>query len=302
MNNDRSSRPSDVQAGRSVFITGTSSGIGAACAEDLHARGYRVFAGVRKVEDADELVARTSAAVTPIIMDVTDQHSIDRAAEQVSETCASEGIAGLINNAGFSLACPLEFVPLAEFRRQLEVNLVGQLAVIQALLPLLRTARGRIVNISSISGLVAGPYVGPYAISKHALEALSDSLRVELRHFGIKVVVIEPGDIKTPIWEKSRAFADRLRDEMLETVSARLPEHVQECYRQDIAAMRAATAGFEQKAIPVERVVQTVARALESSSPRSRYRVGIKTAGAKLLRLLPDGLRDKIVIKNLGMR
>jgi NAD(P)-dependent dehydrogenase (short-subunit alcohol dehydrogenase family) len=176
------------------------------------------------------------------------------------------------------------------------------LAVTQAMLPHLRAVRGRIVNMSSISGLVAGPYVGAYAASKHAFEALSDSLRVELRHFGIHVAVIEPGDVATPIWERSRAAADRLRDSMLDDARKRVSQEVADCYAKDITAMRAATDRFAAQAMPVERVVQAVVHALCARWPKTRYPVGAKTWGVFLgLRFLPTAVRDWIVRRSLGM-
>jgi NAD(P)-dependent dehydrogenase (short-subunit alcohol dehydrogenase family) len=285
-----------------VLITGASSGIGEACAVELHRRGFLVFAGVRRPSDAERLVAQTSPRLVPILLDVTDAQAVAQAAQTIAQATGEAGLAGLVNNAGITVAFPLEFLPLSAFRQQLEVNVVGQLAVIQAMLPLLRTARGRIVNMSSISGLVAGPYVGAYAASKHAFEALSDSLRVELRHFGIHVAVIEPGDVDTPIWQKSRAAADRLRDSLLDEAQQRVSPEVGEHYAQDIAAMRAATDRFAAQAMPVERVVRAVMHALCARRPKTRYPVGAKTWGVLLgLRFLPTGIRDRVVRRNLGM-
>lgn len=286
-----------------VLITGSSSGIGQACAIELHRLGYQVFAGVRRQVDGEALVAQTSSRLTPVILDVTDRESIATAVASVSEAVGTRGLAGLVNNAGISVACVLEYLPLETLRRQFEVNVFGPLAVTQATLPLLRTARGRVVNISSLSGMTAGPYVGPYAASKHAFEALSDSLRLELRGFGIRVAVVQPADIATPIWEKSQLAADQLRDEVMEAIGERIPAEVQDVYRDDIVAMRQATTGFAAKAIPVARVVRAVTHALSSRYPRTRYRVGAKTWGVALaLRNFPDRLRDRVVLRSLGMR
>jgi NAD(P)-dependent dehydrogenase (short-subunit alcohol dehydrogenase family) len=286
----------------SVLITGASSGIGEACALELHRRGFRVFAGVRRPSDAERLVAQTSPQLMPVLLDVTDAQSVAQAAQTIAQATGEAGLAGLVNNAGATVAFPLEFLPLEAFRQQLEVNVVGQLAVIQAMLPQLRAARGRIVNMSSVSGLVAAPYVGAYAASKHALEALSDSLRVELRHFGVHVAVIEPGDVDTPIWQKSRAAADRLRDSVLEEAQRRVSPEVSERYAQDITAMRAATDRFAAQAMPVGRVVRAVVHALCARRPKTRYPVGAKTWGVFFgLRFLPTKIRDRIVCRNLGM-
>ncbi|MGV3486383.1 MAG: SDR family oxidoreductase [Planctomycetaceae bacterium] len=287
----------------SVLITGASSGIGQACAIELDRLGYRVFAGVRREADGLRLQSLTSPRLTPIILDITDSQSITDAARSIDEATDGRGLDGLVNNAGISVACVLEYIPLEHLRRQFEVNVFGQLAVTQAMLPLLRRARGRVVNISSLSGLTAGPYVGPYAASKHAFEAISDSLRLELRGFGIHVAVIQPADIDTPIWEKSQRLADSLRDELLESIGERIPIEVQDVYRDDIACMRKATTGFAAKAIPVSRVVHAVTHALRARRPKTRYRVGVKTWGvAHILRRLPDRLRDKVVLLSLGMR
>ncbi|KAA5539028.1 SDR family NAD(P)-dependent oxidoreductase [Roseiconus nitratireducens] len=288
---------------RPVLITGSSSGIGRACALDLDRAGFSVFAGVRRPSDADALRAEASPNLKPVILDVTDAESVRQAADFIGDSVGPAGLCGVVNNAGISVACVLEYLPLEQLRRQFEVNVFGVLTVTQSMLPLLRSARGRVVNISSLSGLTAGPYVGPYAASKHALEAISDSLRLELRGFGIDVAVIEPADIDTPIWEKSQRMADTLRDEVLESIGDRIPQEVQDVYRNDIVSMRQATERFAASAIPVHRVVRAVNHALTSRRPKTRYRVGAKTWGvAHVLRRLPDRLRDHVVLRSLGMR
>jgi NAD(P)-dependent dehydrogenase (short-subunit alcohol dehydrogenase family) len=270
---------------------------------ELHRRGFRVFAGVRHEADGQRLVEQTSSRLVPVLLDVTDADAIAQVAKTVTEATGESGLAGLVNNAGITVAFPLEFLPIDELRRQMEVNLIGQMAVTQALLPSLRAARGRIVNMSSISGRVAAPYVGPYAASKHALEALSDSLRVELRHSGIKVSLVEPGDVDTPIWQKSREAAERLREKILEEVGESAWEEIGEGYAQDIEAMRSATSESAAKAMPVSRVVRVVVHALCARRPKTRYPVGAKTWAVVLaLRYLPDGVRDWIVRRSLGMK
>ncbi len=288
---------------RSVLITGSSTGIGQACALELHRQGFRVFAGVRRHDDGQRLVEQTSSDMVPILLDVTDADAIAQAAATINETTGATGLGGLINNAGITVAFPLEFLPTDEFRRQLEVNLVGPLAVTQAMLPMLRSAKGRIVNVSSISGLVAGPYVGAYAASKHALEAITDSLRVEVRNFGLKVALIEPGDVDTSIWQKSRAAADQLRDALVDKFSDSVPQDVRDCYAEDIAAMRAAAERIANAAMPAKRVVRAIAHALCAKRPKTRYPVGAKAwAISSLLRYLPDRLRDSMVCRSLGMK
>ena len=290
--------------GKSVLITGTSTGIGEATAIALHDKGFQVFAGVRRAEDGERLVEKTSSRLIPLLLDVTDPQAIASAVRRIAELTGDAGLTGLVNNAGITIAFPLEFLPLDVLRKQLEVNVIGVVAVTQAMLPLLRKGGGRIVNISSVSGLVAAPYIGAYAASKHALEALSDSLRLELRNFKIPVSVVEPADIDTPIWRKSRQTADALREEMLSKVDVNeFSDDVRQAYATDIAAMRAATSKIEANAIPVSKVVLAIEHALLSRSPKSRYPVGGKAWQVKLLlRFLPDWLRDRIVLRNLGMK
>jgi len=290
--------------GKSVLITGTSTGIGEATAIALHDKGIQVFAGVRRAEDGERLVEKTSSRLIPLLLDVTDPQAIASAVSRIAELTGDAGLAGLVNNAGISIAFPMEFLPLEVLRKQLEVNVIGVVAVTQAMLPLLRKGGGRIVNISSVSGLVAAPYIGAYAASKHALEALSDSLRLELRNFNISVSVVEPADIDTPIWRKSRQTADALREEMLSKVDVNeFSDDVRQAHATDIAAMRVATSKFEANAIPVSKVVLAIEHALLSRSPKSRYPVGGKSWQVKLLlRFLPDWLRDRIVLRNLGMK
>src|SRR5438093_1841345 len=206
---------------RGVVVTGASTGIGAAIARDLSGRGFRVFGTVRRAEDE---AALERAGVTAVRMDVTDPTSIARAREQVERALAGAPLEGLVNNAGIPAAGPLELFPLDELRRVLEVNLVGVLAVTQAFLPLLKASRGRIVNMSSIAGLGALPFMGPYAASKFALEAMSDSLRRELLPFGVRVIVIEPGSFKTAIWSKVEAMDLRPPHGWLDRIPLWIPD------------------------------------------------------------------------------
>lgn len=195
-------------AGGGVVITGASTGIGKECALYLDQRGYRVFAGVRKASDGEALTKVASSRLSPVILEVTDARTVPDAAMQVERAFSELPLIGLVNNAGIGIGAPIEFLALSELRRQMEVNLVGPLALIQAFMPLLRGSRGRIVNISSISGKVAAPFLFPYNASKFALEALSDSLRAELKPWGISVSIVEPGNIKTPMLEKALSAVD----------------------------------------------------------------------------------------------
>jgi NAD(P)-dependent dehydrogenase (short-subunit alcohol dehydrogenase family) len=274
-----------------VVITGASSGIGEACALRLDELGYRVFAGVRRAEDAERLAQATSERLEPVILDVTDPEAIQAAARRVAEALGTEPLVGLINNAGIAVGGPLEFVPLAELRKQLEVNVVGPVALAQAFLPLLRRGSGRIVQMGSVSGRFASPFLGPYSASKFALEALSDALRVELRPWGIHVSIIEPGVIATPIWKKSLAAADETMTEM--------PPALEELYGEMLGAVRGEVEGLH--GIPAARVADAVVHALTAARPRPRYHVVGPSARLRLaLAYLPTRLRDWIVAWHLN--
>lgn len=276
-----------------VMITGASSGIGEACALRLDSMGYAVFAGVRRPEDGDRIAQRASQCLTPVILDVTDAESVNAAERTVSRQLGDAGLAGLINNAGIAVAGPLEVLPVESFRRQLEVNVIGHLTVTQAFAPLLRKARGRIINMSSISGKIALPMMGPYATSKFALEALSDSLRIELRSSGILVTLVEPGTVATPIWERSMSQANDMIDA--------LPESHRERYRPLIVAMENAACKAQEKAVTADDVAKVVVKALTARRPKTRYLVGKDAkAMAHLLRRLPDRWRDSVILRWLG--
>jgi len=279
---------------RGVVITGTSTGIGAACALHLDKLGFCVFAGVRKDADGDALKQKSSGRLTPVCIDVTDAATIASAAKTVTAAVGEAGLTGLVNNAGIAVAGPLEYLPIDDVRQQLEVNVTGQLAVTQAFLPLLRLARGRIVNIGSANGRVAIPFVGLYSASKFAMEGLTDAMRMELKPWGIEVSIIEAGGIATPIWQKSTAAAD----EMIRN----LPERAHELYGAAIPAFRKAAAREAQKAISPDIVAQAVTHALVSKKPGTRYPVG-RNASLQVIiaRLLPDRFRDGLILRRLGL-
>lgn len=277
-----------------VVITGASTGIGESCARRLDRIGYRVFAGVRSPEAAARLRDGTSDRLTPLMLDVTDAGSIASAANTVGEYVAERGLRGLVNNAGIAVPGPLEYLPIDDLRQQLEVNVVGQVAVTQAFLPLLRRDRGRIINMGSISGILATPFIGPYAASKFALEAISDALRVELRPWGIEVILIEPGAIATPIWEKGQSRADDLEE--------RLPPEAHERYGEAIAALRTFAREADNRGLPPDAVAKVVARALRAKRPKTRYLVGTDARLQKTVaRVLPDRLRDRVLAAYLKL-
>lgn len=268
-----------------VLISGASTGIGRACALDLAARGIRVYAGVRRPEDGDDLLATGGARIVPVLLDVTDGATVAAAVEAIAAANGERALSALVNNAGIVVAGPLEFLPPEALRRSFEANVVGLLTLTQACLPLLRAGRGRIVNMSSISGRFASPLLGPYAASKFAVEALSDALRRELAPWGIAVALVEPGKVATPIWQKSAAAAQALLDG--------LPAQAHAYYGADIERSKDRAQRAARTGIPAETVAAVVHTALTAPRPRTRYLVGRDARiGALMARWLPDGLLD----------
>jgi len=273
---------------RAVLITGASTGIGAACAERLDRLGYVVYAGVRKPEDAARLAGSGSPRLIPIRLDVTQPADVQSAAHQIEAERGDAGLDGLVNNAGVAVGGPLEFVPIALVREQFEINVFGLLAVTQAMLPLLRRARGRIVNIGSIAGITTSPLVGPYCASKHALEAITDGLRLELASAGIEVSVIEPGAVRTSIWHKGRAAMARAEEVF--------PPATFKWYGPQINLFNKLLAASARRGVNPEAVADAVTHALTAERPKTRYRVG-KDAKVRafLARLLPDRAGDALI-------
>jgi len=251
-------------------------------------KGYRVFAGVRKEADAETLKSKASDRLTTVLMDVTDQESIRRAASSLGRN----EISGLVNNAGIVVGGPIELLPLEQFRRQFDVNVLGQVAVTQAFLPFIRQGRGRIVNIGSIAGRSALPLAGAYSASKCALEAITDALRMELLQWGIHVAIVEPGAVQTPIWGKGQTAAEELMKDA--------PEHLLDLYRPLIENMRKAAARAAQGASPVSEVVKAVDHAMTSAKPRTRYVVGFEAKVRLAMNGLPDRTRDRIILNRIN--
>lgn len=271
-------------ASGTVVVTGASTGIGEATALHLKELGFDVRAGARKDEDAERL---RSQGVTPLRLDVTDNASIAAAGGELGDA----PLAGLVNNAGIAVSAPLEFVPIDELRRQLDVNLVGQVAVIQALLPALRRGRGRIVNVSSIGGRVALPLAGPYNASKFALEGISDALRREVAQFGIDVSVVEPGGVKTPIWSKGAETAER--------IAADLPPEAEQLYGAMVETLRRESRRIaETDGMDASEVARVIGHALTARRPKTRYLVGrdakVRWAVAKRV---PDRMMDRLIAR-----
>jgi NAD(P)-dependent dehydrogenase (short-subunit alcohol dehydrogenase family) len=251
---------------KTVLVTGASSGIGAACAVRLRDRGWRVLAGVRRAGTAPE-------GTEEMLVDVTEPSPLEL-----------EELQGLINNAGIAVAGPLEFLPPEELRRQLEVNVVGQLRMTQLCLPALRAAHGRVVNMGSISGRNALPFLGAYAMSKFALEAMTDALRIELAPWGIHVAIVEPGTIKTPIWTRERPQP---------------PPEAAPLYGVRIDAFRRLAVARGTSGAPPEAVADAVEHALTAARPRTRYLVGRDAKLRARVERLPDRIRDRVIVRRV---
>jgi NAD(P)-dependent dehydrogenase (short-subunit alcohol dehydrogenase family) len=275
-----------------VFITGSSTGIGEACALKLHELGYEVFAGVRVAEDGQSLRQKTSERLHPVMVDITNSEQVKAAAETVRKGLGGRPLAGLINNAGISVGGPLEFVPLDRFRIQLEVNLIGHISVYQSFIPLLRQSQGRIINVGSIAGFFASPLLGPYCASKYAMEAVTDVMRRELKPWNIKVILLEPGIIATKIWEKSRSRAA--------TAIKEAPAEVMQLYGPLIERVTKLAADNEKIAQSPEVVANAVVHALTANRPKTRYCIGPKARLQKMLSWLPDQIQDRPVASYLN--
>ena len=277
-----------------ILITGVSSGIGYATAQALVERGHHVFGSVRRQKDAERVQEELGENFTPLLFDVIDSEAISRAQEQVAEAVGEKGLYALINNAGIVIPGPLKYTPLEEFRAHFDVNLFGLLDVTQQFLPLLGAAEespyppGRIINISSTSGRVAYPFMGAYASTKHALEALSDSLRRELMLYGVDVIVIQPGTTNTPIKHK---FAEQVR------------KYEETDYGPMFVGLEEQMAEREITGLPVEKVVEAIVTAVESPHPKTRYAVPRKWLSSWIIpRLLPDRWLDRLVDNQLGLK
>jgi NAD(P)-dependent dehydrogenase (short-subunit alcohol dehydrogenase family) len=277
---------------RTVLVTGASTGIGRTTALRLDADGWRVFAGIRNPADGASLQSEASDRLLPVTLDVTESEQIAAAAELL-EREAPGGLDGLVNNAGVAVPGPLETIPLEDFRRQIEVNLTAYVAVSQAMLPLIRQAEGRLVFLSSIGGRVAFPFGGPYHASKFATEAIGDVFRQELRPWGIKVALIEPGSIDTPIWNRGQRKS--------EEIEAKSPR-TNLLYGAAIEKFRKVIEDTAERGIPPEKVANAISHALESNHPKSRYLVGLDAkVQARIKPFIPTPLFDKIVARQLNL-
>jgi NAD(P)-dependent dehydrogenase (short-subunit alcohol dehydrogenase family) len=276
-----------------VVITGTSTGIGAATAVHLAEAGFHVVAGVRREVDGAALQAQTSRPMTPLIIDVTDDETISAAASTVADAVGDRGLVGLVNNAGIAKPAPLEFQPMADFRMQLEVNLFGPVAMMQAFLPLIRRGAGRIVNVGSIGGMLVLPLNGAYSASKFGMRAVSDALRLELRQWNIHVSLIEVAPVKSAIFGKTYAELDALE--------ATLGETGYGLYEPQITATRKSLKKAEADADPPLTIAKAVAHALTSEKPKARYLAGHGGREVQLVAALPDRVRDAALARQLGL-
>lgn len=278
-----------------VVITGVSSGIGKVTAELLAEGGYHVLGSVRRQADAAPLQSTLGEKFTPLVFDVTDQQAVEAAAAQTANVVGGQGLAALINNAGIALWGPLMHQPLDEVRRHFDVNVLGLLGVTQAFLPLLGAVAsqsrppGRIVNVSSVGGKITFPFIGAYGATKHAVESLSDGLRRELHIYGIDVIVIEPGNVQTPIWDKAEQ-EDVTRYEGTE-------------YFEIIRQFQQDFADKGRKGMPPEVVGRTIRKAIESKRPRTRYALPNRAISGWLVpRLLPDRWLDRMIVSMVGLK
>ncbi len=277
---------------RSVVVTGSSTGIGWGTAKILVKKGFRVFGSVRKQADADRLQRELGPNFVPLIFDVTDAQAVNKAAEQVAAALNGKTLAGLVNNAGVAVPGPLLYLPVDEFRRQLEINLTGQLIVTQAFAPLLMAKAdgakpGRIVMITSIGGKNAMPFVGPYSTSKFGLEGFSESLRRELMMFGIDVIVVAPGPVKTPIWDKADAMD--------------VSQYADTPYAASLATIKKIMMKSGRNSYSPEKLGQIIWRALTLANPRTRYSVNPEKLQSFLLAWLPKRMADRLIAKGLRL-
>ncbi|MDN3956408.1 SDR family oxidoreductase [Sporolactobacillus laevolacticus] len=274
-----------------VFITGSSGGIGSAAIKKMAASGYRVFAGVRNPDKIKKLTENLAPAVVPVKIDITDPASVVAAARYVDETVKEKGLAGLINNAGYILQGPLELLPIEEIKKQFDVNVFGQVRTVQAFLPLIRKAKGRIINIGAVTGKTAMPFIGVLSASKQAMEALTDALRVELRPWKIHVVVIEPAAMETSIFDKAQTSS--------KAVMQNISQEKKSLYEEALSLVDASMENHPLN--PPKVVANAIHNALNAEHPRTRYAVGRGAGLVVTLGRFPDRLRDQLLIRALGL-
>jgi len=284
-----------TEINKTAVVTGISSGIGRAICQSLITDGWRVFGSVRKQSDAKEAGKFLGASFTPLIFDVTDSDAINRAAASVEKDIGCAALGALINNAGVAVAGPVRYLPIEDIQRQLDINLYGPLRVIQAFLPMLGADRkftgppGKIINMSSVAGKIASPFMSPYAMSKHALEAMSDSLRRELLPHGIDVVIVGPGAVKTPIWAKA--------DDM------DIEQYAETEYHDVLIRMKEEMQTVGEQGLPPEEIGRLVRDILNNDRPKTRYAVlKDKLMNWNAPMLAPARMVDRAIAKRFGIR
>jgi NAD(P)-dependent dehydrogenase (short-subunit alcohol dehydrogenase family) len=278
---------------KSVVVTGASTGIGYACSKLLLARGFRVFGSVRNPADAERLCRELGADFTPLLFDVTDEAAVKAAAQQVRAALGGEALAGLVNNAGIAVAGPVTELPIDQFRHQMEVNVIGPVIATQAFAPLLGAdpamtgAPGRIVMISSVAGRNGNPLLAPYSTSKHAVEGLSESLRRELMLFGIDVIIVAPGAVKTPIWAKAEEVD--------------LSPFQASPFFPALQKVRGFMLHLAKTGLPAETIGERVFEALTAPAPKVRYEIAPDPLRQWITRVIPKRTIDRIIAKRLGL-
>jgi NAD(P)-dependent dehydrogenase (short-subunit alcohol dehydrogenase family) len=277
---------------KSVLITGTSTGIGRACVERMAADGWTVYAGVRKDADGDALAAAVTGDVRPVQLDVTTQSQIDDVVARLRSDLAGRGLEGLVNNAGVAGGGPFEGLTDADWRWCFEVNVFGLVNMTRACLDLLRQAPGRVVNIGSIGGRIGSPFMGPYSATKHAVEGISESLRFEVEQFGMTVSCVEPGQIKTAIWEKGQDEIDQMTSRYSPELLAR--------YDHQLDLMYGFADEGPRRGAPPSKVAEVVHHALTATRPKQRYLVGPEAGITGVVSRLPDGLRRRMLTARMN--
>ena len=278
---------------QSVVITGASTGIGWATAKLLLDRGFRVFGSVRKQADADRLKREFGANFTPLLFDVTDEAAVFAAAREVRAALNGETLFGLVNNAGIAVAGPVLELAADEFRRQMDVNVIGPIISTQAFGPLLgsdpslKGPKGRIVMISSVAGKNGNPLTAAYSASKHAIEGLSESLRREMMLFGIDVIIIAPGAVKTPIWSKAEEVD--------------ISSYRNSPFFPALERMRKFMLQLGESGLPAQTIAERIADALTSASPKVRYEITPDPMRRLMMEVLPKRVVDKIIARRIGL-
>ena len=274
-----------------MLVTGATGGIGSATTARLAAAGWSVFAGVRDLRAGEALAGGAGGEVTPVVLDVTSEESMVVAARLIADRVGDGGLDGVVNNAGIVVEGPVEMLATDELRQQFEVNVIGAMALTRHVLPLLRRAGGRVVNVGAVTGRTTVPYLGASGASKAALAAFTDALRIEVRPFGVSVSIIEPSTVETEIFNKASAAATRSR--------AGLDPSVRALYEPGVRAVQKAVADGGTKS--ADEVAAAIERALTARRPRTRYPVGMQTRLVMGLRFVPDRVRDRLLARELGL-